>query len=125
MAEKSVNAPKRRMSPNSLANLRKPWQAGESGNAKGTPGPKITPRIERMIQMSPNQFFAQEYATVADIIAARYVFESMISGFDKSSQELIERVDGKVAQRAEIDVTKRIETVVIEDHIPPSLRRVK
>lgn len=123
----SLNAKSQRRGkhPNSLANLR-PYKKGQSGNAKGTPGPKITPRMERMLDMPLAEFFRIEYKTAADAVAGAYVLEAMMSGFDKSRQELIERIDGKVPNVMQADITTRkIETVVVEDHTPKGLRLVK
>lgn len=43
---KSVNAPKRKMHPNSLANLVKPWEPGQSGNPGGR-RPDVAREISR------------------------------------------------------------------------------
>ena len=62
----------------------------------------ITPRIKRLLDMEPADFFRFVPKTVADVVAMAYVFEAMQSGYDRARQEVIERVDGKVPDKIEI-----------------------
>src|SRR3990167_2057800 len=105
MMAESVAQPKygRGQNPRSLANLKAPWKPGEQPkNANDTRGPIIGPRIKRMLDMTPEEFFRLKFDKVADIVAAGYVFEAMQSGFDKGRTEVIERADGKVTTPIEV-----------------------
>ena len=100
----SANNPKYRRGehPISRANLMAPWKSGWQGNPHPPTGPRVTPRIKRMLDMTPAEFFRLELKTVADVVAAGYVFEAMQSGFDRGRQEVIERADGRVPALIEV-----------------------
>lgn len=105
MSEAPAKYP-RGKNPRSLANLSKAWQKGESGNPAGRPlsGPVITPAMRRFADLSVNELFRLDVAklTVAENIAVRYLIESLQTGYDRSSAEVIERLDGKVKEVKEI-----------------------
>ena len=116
---------KRGENPRSLANLR-PWGKGEAPeNANNSRGPLITPRIRRMAQMEPQKFFPQRFTTVADIIAAGYVFEAMQSGYDRGREQVINRLDGAVEVKVDAKVEHQLPETVVIDTPRPELRRVK
>lgn len=94
---------KRTRPPASLANLRKPWQAGESGNPNGRPKdtPLVTPAIRRMLKLSWAEFSKLDPKTmkVADALAWRAIMDGLDDeGYQagtKSREMIIDRVDGK------------------------------
>ena len=106
-----------------LANLR-PFPKGENGNANGIRGPLITPLIRKYLAMDPADFWRLKFKTVAEIVAAGYVFEAMQSGYDRGRTEVIERADGKVKETHELEVTRKVEKVILEQREPP-LRLIK
>lgn len=109
-----------------MANLRPPWKSGGQANPHGEQGPKITPRIRHLLDMNAAEFDAWRPRTVGDVIAYNYVFEAMAGSqiSERGRQEVIERVDGKVVEKREVETTKKIETVYV-DGPRPQLRVVE
>ena len=88
--------------PNSLANLRRPWQPHESGNPAGRDvnAPVITPHLRRFAQMPVPAVLALDESklTMAEAIArARYLraLDKELGWRDTAAIE--DRLDGKVA----------------------------
>ncbi len=96
----SINTPKYRRgeNPRSLANLRTPWQKGESGNAKGKDGPKITPHLRRLAGMSVKDFYRLPIyeLTMAEAIAAGILTLAIQSEGGRERNMVLDRLDGSL-----------------------------
>ena len=90
--------------PRSLANLRRPWKKGESGNPEGKQpvGPVITPALRRFANLSVSQFWRLPIydLTVAEAIAAGYLTLAMQTQGDRARDEVTDRLDGPIDERA-------------------------
>lgn len=97
---------KRGQHPNSRANLI-PFKAGQSGNPKGTPGPKITPLIRKYLEMPVEDFLRLDQAklTTAELTAYGIVWEACQHGpqFVRGRDIVLERIDGKPIAIAETE----------------------
>lgn len=98
---KPAKVSKRGTNPNSLANLRPPWQKGETGNPAGPPthGPKIRPALNKYLDMDEAQFSRinvhSQHLTVAEQIAVR-TLKRAIQEDDKDGDKVREFVAGHV-----------------------------
>src|SRR3990167_2343367 len=111
----SAGQPKPRH-PNSLANLRPPWQAGvKPANPHNTKGPLITPALRKFAEMPMAELRSLlDMATAGEVPASLTVAEGIalvalkkaltdeIWG-DKARDTVIERLDGRAAS-VEVDV---------------------
>lgn len=91
--------------PNSLANLRRPWVQGESGNAKGERGPIITPHLERFTEMTMAQLLALDETKlrVGEALARARILAALdLANGARDRSALEDRLDGKVTEKQEI-----------------------
>ncbi len=97
--EESVNTKKRKMHPNSLANLQM-WKPGESGNAKGK-DIKITPHLRRLAGMKVKDFYRLPIydLTMAEAIAVGILMLSVQESGSKERQQVLDRLDGAVDRK--------------------------
>jgi hypothetical protein len=102
----------KKVHPNSLANL-KMWQPGESGNPAGKPpGTTLTKKLRDIVEKNEGE--------VADALV-RAAVKAALKGDFRFWQEIINRVEGKVADRVagpdgnDLTITQRI----ILDEAPP------
>lgn len=92
---------KRKVHPNSLANLKPAWRKGESGNPAGPPthGPKIRPAMAKYLDMDEGVFARinvhSMHLTVAEQIAVR-ALKRAIQEDDKDGDKVREFVAGHV-----------------------------
>jgi hypothetical protein len=107
----SVGTPTKAPHPNSLKNLRPPWQSGESGNPSGRPKKKaITEAYERLIAAESMQVAglprwakakALKSLTNADLVALAMLREA-IKGKVQAASEVTDRLEGKARQAIEV-----------------------
>lgn len=104
--------------PASRANLTK-FKPGASGNPAGRPpnGPLITPAMRRFAGMTSYQLLnmpqkEMDRLTAAELIALRYICEAMSTGFERSSAEVIERLDGKVKDVTAIEASGEVNLIL-------------
>lgn len=92
---------KRKVHPNSLANLR-PFQPGVSGNPDGHRGAMITPAIRRFANMKVADFYRLPIydLTMAEALAAGILTLSLQNEGGRERSELLDRLDGPVAKDA-------------------------
>lgn len=78
------------------------FKPGESGNP-GTPAPKpkITPAIRRFLDREP-PITAWKPQTIAEELAQK-IIERAINGSDRAAEMILDRTEGKVPERIEVD----------------------
>ena len=90
-----------------LANLRLPWQPGESGNPSGRPKKKpITEMYERILN-NPEHLAAIELATVNALKKGNMAFVLQL-------REVTDRIEGKVTLPIEADITVNLSDAIAE-----------
>lgn len=103
----------------SLANLKPPWEKGVSANPNGRPKGSSLSTLLKMMCDAPAKSMpsvmaaAKEYGlvmtgttTIGDVLNQIVVLGAM-SGNDKKLELLFERVEGKVTQKIETEVTDK------------------
>ena len=86
------------------------WKPGQSGNPGGRPkGESVTATLRRMLQQEHNG------KTIQEILAERVIKEA-ISGKFQFAKELLDRLDGRPAQKVEVAAAEDLLTFVV----PPS-----
>ena len=78
----------RKMNPNSLSNLKPPWQSGVSGNKGSGNGYSVTAEVKDILKQKPRRV----------AIAERMVSESE-AGNVPMIRELLDRTEGKVPDK--------------------------
>lgn len=107
-----------------LANLR-PFKPGENGRAH-PPTPMVTPALRRMASMSVAMLREMDEAKLSAVEAmarARWLRSLLGDGW-RDALAIEDKLDGKVVERHEVDLTEKVSTVVVEER-KPLLRRVK
>lgn len=109
------------MHPNSLANLKPPWQPGVNPNPRGNPkpGPKVSPALHKYLQWTYEEIVelaASERANklpMADVIAITAILKAAKDQMwgDKTREWVTDRTEGRLA-RADVDVAVDVGVVV-------------
>lgn len=89
-----------------LANL-KPWQPGESGNPSGRPKKKPVTEMYERILSDPKNLAAIEQATVKALLKGNMAMVLQL-------REMTDRVEGKVTQPIEADITMCLADAIAE-----------
>ncbi len=116
---------KRGQHPKSLANLRRGWQPGESGNPKGRrEGVRNVSTVlrEMLENLAPaiviNEEFIKDFCkglkrvTVGDATAARILNEALVKGEAWAIKELLDRTEGKPTQPVDQETRGTLEVIV-------------
>ena len=81
-------------------NLRPPWKKGESGNPKGRPkGMNVTARLKRILDENEGQ--------VSEALA-KAIIKAALKGDHKFVTTILDRVEGKVTDKLELDGQMRV-----------------
>ena len=101
----SVVKPKRAMHPNSLANLRPPWQPGEVTNHNGARGPYIKPLLQRYADVplaEVRRLATDDSLPVAAAVAIQWLLDALDRGTRTtgaiSREQVADRLDGPVGK---------------------------
>ncbi len=84
--------------PNSLANLKPPWQKGMAP-AKAHAGPVFTPALRRMAWLMPHDFLRQKLdrMTMGENVAWTLLYlatQTDLAGSERARTEVLNRLDG-------------------------------
>ena len=91
--------------PNSRANLQKPWKKGECGNPKGRPkGSGITDKLKKILDEPAKE---GSDMTTAEVLA-RAAIKAAAKGDHRFFKEILDRVEGKVKDKVEVDGDIRV-----------------
>ena len=83
------------------------WKKGQSGNPGGRPkGESITATLRRLLEQEHNG------RTIQEILAEKVIKEA-ISGKYNFAKELLDRIDGRPAQRVELAAQEDLITFVV------------
>lgn len=83
------------------------WKKGQSGNPGGRPkGESITATLRRLLEQEHNG------KTIQEILAERVIREA-ISGKYSFAKELLDRVDGRPAQKVELAAQEDLITFIV------------
>lgn len=101
---------RRRMNPNSLANLKPPFQPGNRANPGGSKGfPRVDIAYKRILAMSAEERSVFVPANGAEEMALRQFENALSSRPDwelKAAQEITNRTDGPIVRKVEkVDLT--------------------
>lgn len=108
----------RPISANSLANLRL-WQPGESGNAKGTSGPKLKPHIDKFLDTNFGSLKAMHTSKLSagEVVARELVLDGTRSGALssgwRSRKEILDRTDGPVNAQSRLTLNADVAQLVV------------
>ena len=107
----------RNINPNSLMNLRPPWEPGKSPNPGGLPKgtPKVSVAYAKLLALSAEDLETFKPATVAESIALARVREAQSEkrrGLANTA-EITDRTEGKAKQTLELNNSLEHERIII------------
>jgi hypothetical protein len=81
-------------------NLRPPWEKGQSGNPKGRPkGRGVTDRLKELLN--------EDDGKISDALA-KSIIKAALKGDYRFVREILDRVEGKVTDKLDIDGEVRV-----------------
>jgi Family of unknown function (DUF5681) len=108
---------KRKMNPNSLLNLRPPFEKGNSPNPGGRPkGSKsIRDAYDKLKALTFEEFKSYEPETVVEAIAYRQIFNAIYHPKKDlaAAVEIADRTEGRAKQSIEVSNTGELERLII------------